>query len=264
VPERLPEGYGVLVTRPRGQAAELAEAVRARGGTPFVFPALEIRPREAALVRRELRSLPPADITIFISRNAVRHGLAYASGRLAAIGPTTAEEIRRLGRAVDIVPASGFDSESLLAEPAFADLAGRCVRIVRGNPGRALLATELERRGARVDAVEAYRREMPRWTDEERRELAGLWQRGGINALVIMSVESLENLARLLPAGCHPGPPGPLLVTPAARVLKEARQRFPGCPAALAAGPRASELVDCLVEHTARAETPTGPFEPPD
>jgi uroporphyrinogen-III synthase len=229
-----------------------------------VFPALEIRPRDAALVRRELGSLPPADITIFISRNAVRHGLAYASGRLAAIGPTTAEEIRRLGRAVDIVPASGFDSESLLAEPAFADLAGRCVRIVRGNPGRALLATELERRGARVDAVEAYSREMPRLTEEERRELARHWHRGGINAIVIMSVESLENLARLLPAGCRPGPAGPLLVTPAARVLKEARQRFPGCPAALAAGPRASELVDCLVEHTARGETPTGPFEPPD
>jgi uroporphyrinogen-III synthase len=264
VPERLPEGYGVLVTRPREQAVELAGEVRARGGTPLLFPVLDIRPRDAAAVRRELAALPPADITIFISRNAVRHGLAYASGRLAAIGPTTAAEIRHLGRDVDILPATGFDSESLLAEPAFADLAGRRVRIVRGNPGRALLASELERRGARVDAIEAYSRAMPRYTKDERRDLADRWRRGAVDAIVIMSVESLENLARLLPQGCHPGPSGPLLVTPAARVIKEARQRFPGCRAALAAGPRASELVDCLVEHTARAECSKGPFEPPD
>lgn len=264
MPERLPEDYGVLVTRPREQAVELADEIRARGGRPLLFPAIEIRPRDPAIVKRELEASPPADITIFISRNAVRHGLVFASGRLAAIGPTTAAEIRRLGRRVDILSAAGFDSESLLAEPAFADLDGRCVRIVRGNPGRALLASELGRRGARVDAVEAYSRELPRYTDDERRELADHWQRSEVDAIVIMSVESLDNLARLLPDGCQPGPAGPLLVTPAERVLKEARQRFPGCPAALAAGPRASELVDCLAAHTARAEALTGPIEPPD
>ncbi len=263
MPEHLPPGYGVLITRPRDQSAELAGEVRARGGTPILFPVLEIRPRDPGAVAAEVASLPPADITIFISRNAVRHGIGYAAGQLAAIGPTTADEIRRLGHSVDITPASGFDSESLLAAPELADVNGRCVRIVRGNPGRAFLATELSRRGARVDYVEAYARSLPVISGEERMRLASRWQRGEVDAIVIMSVESLDNLARLLPVACQPGPAGPLLVTAATRVLKEARQRFPGCPAVLAAGPRVGELVDCLVDITAsRGASSTPPRQP--
>ena len=88
-------------------------------------------------------SLPDPDITVFVSRNAVEFGIAYAGGELAAIGPATAAAIRDAGSAVSICPASGFDSEHLLREPAFSDMAGKTVRIIRGNPGREKLATEL-------------------------------------------------------------------------------------------------------------------------
>ena len=45
------------------------------------------------------------------------------------------------------------------------------------------------------------------------------------------------------------------LVSPAARVIKEARNAFPGCPAILAAGPRTSDLVSALAEaDAARSE----------
>ena len=258
VPDRLPPGYAVLVTRPRTQGDELTAAIRDAGGEPVEFPVIEIRARDPAAVAADAAALPVPDVTIFVSSNAVQHGIEYGGGRLAAIGPATAAEIRRRGRTVDIEPASGFDSESLLAVPAFADIRGRAVRIVRGNAGRELLAAELARRGARVDYLAAYTRALPAHPPALVEAVAGRWRRGDIRAVIVMSVESLDNLARLLPADCLPGAAGPLLVTPAARVLKEFGQRYPGCPRALADGPRARELLDCIV-HSARASAPPGP-----
>lgn len=251
MPERLPPGYGVLVTRPREQAGDLADAVRARGGEPILFPVLEIVPRARDAVAADAAALPAPDITIFVSRNAVRHGIAFAGGRLAAVGPTTAAAIREHGAEAAIVPSAGFDSESLLAEPAFDDVAGSNIRIVRGSGGREVLAAELVRRGARVDYLEAYSRVRPVYSSAQLAELASGWRAGKVGAIVVLSVESLANLERLLPEGCRPGEAGPLLVTPAARVLKEVRTRFPGCIAVLAAGPRANDIVDSIADRLA-------------
>ncbi len=257
--ERLPPGYGVLVTRPRDQAGDLVDEVLRRGGTPHLFPVIEIRPRPRDVVASEAAALPAADISIFISRNAVVHGLEFAAGLLAAIGPSTAAELRRHGRTTDICPADGFDSESLLAEPAFAEVRGRCIRILRGSPGRELLAAELRRRGARVDYLQAYTRALPHYTGAQLETLAQSCREGAIAAIVVSSVEALGNLAQLLPAACRPGPAGPLLVTSAARVLKEVQLRYPDCPAILATGPRADELVDGIV---ARAGTTASDPQP--
>ena len=46
--ERLLDGAGVLVTRPRQQADELVEAIEARGGIAISFPVIEIVPRNTA------------------------------------------------------------------------------------------------------------------------------------------------------------------------------------------------------------------------
>lgn len=258
MPDRLPAGYGVLVTRSREQAGDLIDAVRARGGEPILFPVLEIAPRDRDAVAADAARLPAPDITIFVSRNAVLHGLEFAGGRLAAIGPTTAAAIRESGADVAIVPSDGFDSESLLAEPAFDDVADCNIRIVRGEGGREVLGTELARRGARVDYLAAYSRVLPVYSPAQLAELASNWRDGKIAAIVVLSVESLANLAHLLPDGCRPTEAGPLLVTPAARVLKEVRTRFPGSNTVLAAGPRANDIVDSIAEFLADRMADTG------
>ena len=195
------DGVGVLVTRPRQQADELVEAIEARGGKAILFPLIDIQARNPAEVQADIDSLNDPAITVFVSRNAVEHGLSYASGQVAAIGPTTAEAIRQRGSHVDICPASGFDSEHLLMESAFDDVRGKTIRIIRGNDGREHLANALSQRGANVEYLSTYERRRPRYTAAELSSLQQRWQAGDVSVVVVMSVQSLENLAALLPFG---------------------------------------------------------------
>mgnify|MGYP001815345486 FL=1 len=240
-------GAGVLVTRPAGQSAELISAIEAAGGRSIVFPVIEIAPRSPQDIVSDLGGLSEPDIVIFVSRNAVEHGLAWSGvGAIAAVGPATASAIEAAARVVDIRPASGFDSESLLAEPALTDVRGKTIRIIRGNGGRELLATTLRERGASVQYLEVYARRTPEYDEAEIADLVRQLETGDIAAVIVMSVESFRNLLALLPESCHEALAETRLVTPAARVIKEVTDRLPGCPATLADGPGADEIVRAI------------------
>jgi uroporphyrinogen-III synthase len=242
-------GVGVLVTRPRAQAAELMLAIQSKGGTAIAFPVIEIVPRDASAIESDVRALPIPDIALFVSRNAVYHGLTYAEGAIkGATGPTTAAAIESAGQTVQIKPLQGYDSESLLAEPALQDVAGKQILIVRGGDGRELLATTLAERGATVNYLSVYER---RLADSSRESLASIeaaWRDGKISAVTIMSVETLTNLIALLPDGCIQQLAVLPLVTPSTRVIKELLARFPASKPVLAAGPQADDMVNAIIE----------------
>lgn len=251
MPERPLQDVGVLVTRPRTQAGELVAAIERNGGHAWCFPVLEILPLDDDDVRAAAAALPPPDITIFISRNAVEFGIEYAAqARIAVIGPATARAVADAGRVVDIQPAGGFDSEHLLAEPAFADIAGRNVRIIRGSSGRELLAEELRARGARVDYLSVYERRLPEPGPDEMAGLEARWRQGQIDVVIAMSRESLQNLVALLPAWCAAQLESTPLVTPSGRVIKEVLERFPASRPILAPGPGADDMVDAIIATT--------------
>ena len=151
------------------------------------------------------------------------------------------------GSIVDIVPAAGYDSEHLLAEPALTDVAGKVVRIIRGNQGRELLADTLRRRGATVEYLSVYDRVVPSYTPEELSAVEANFHSGRINAVVVMSVETLLNLIDILPASCHDELARTPLVTPAPRVIKEAVDRFPRIPTTLAEGPQTANIVNAIL-----------------
>jgi uroporphyrinogen-III synthase len=241
------EGVGVLVTRPRAQAIGLVSAIEDAGGTAFCFPVMEIAALDENVVSANAAALARPDIVVFVSRNAVEYGLRYTGGgKIAVIGPATAKAVTSAGRIVDIQPASGFDSEHLLAEPALQDIEGRHIRIIRGNNGRELLADELRAHGAVVDYLAVYERRLPDVSAQTLADIESRWRQGEIAVITVMSVQSLQNLATLLPAWCESQLESTPLVTPAARVLKEALKRYPASRPILASGPEAREMVEAI------------------
>lgn len=195
-------GRTVLVTRPAKQAAALAQAIRAVGGTAFAFPALAVEAVPQDELSVPLARLAEADIAIFISPNAAQFGMAAihsggslpASVEVFAVGLGTARALHAQGVSGVITP-DGQDSEALLALPQLQDVAGKRVVIVRGVGGRALLAETLRTRGAQVDLMECYRRLRPQ---VDAAPLLARWQAGGIDAVTVTSAETLHNLAALL------------------------------------------------------------------
>jgi uroporphyrinogen-III synthase len=241
-------GFGVLVTRPETQAAELIEAIQSKDGKAIHFPAIEIVPREEAVVASEAAALAKPDIVIFASRNAVQHGLSHTDGAaIAAIGGGTAAAIQAAGEAVDIEPGAGFDSESLLQHPALKDVQAKVVRIIRGGDGRELLANTLRDRGATVTYLAVYDRERPAISSQDREKLETIWRAGEIHAITVMSVETLTNLTALLPDWCRQQLDRVPLVTPALRVIKEIQNLYPSATTILAAGPQAADMLDAII-----------------
>jgi uroporphyrinogen-III synthase len=242
------EGVGVLVTRPRAQAAEFVDAIEAAGGSAVCFPVIEIATVDENVVSANAVQLPAADIVVFVSRNAVEYGLRHAGeGRIAVIGPATAAAVVAAGHVVDIQPAGGYDSEHLLAEPELKDVAGMNVRIIRGSAGRELLAEELKSRGAKVDYLSVYERRLPIIGPELEADLEARWRAGHISVVTVMSVQSLKNLLTLLPKWCREQLASTSLVTPAGRVLKEMLDLYPASRPVLASGPRAEQMVQAII-----------------
>jgi uroporphyrinogen-III synthase len=243
-------GVGVLVTRPADQAGDLVNAIESEGGSVVLFPTIEILPLAPAEIVGRLRRLRDPDIALFVSANAVRYGLEHAGeARIAAIGPATAAAIEAAGRSVDIRPSDGFDSEHLLAEPELQDVDGAVVRILRGRTGRELAAETLTARGANVEYLAVYDRRKPDYAPAVTAELEGRWRAGAIDVVTVMSVESLTNLVALLTSWCKARMALTPLVTPAARVLKEALALYPDMPVAHAQGPGAAEMVHAIARY---------------
>ena len=163
-------GLNIVVTRPREQAAQLAQSIAQAGGTAILFPLLEIsQPANPQPLRELVTRLHEFDLAIFISPNAVRYGMEAirAAGtlpaqlKIATVGQGSAKALRDLGVQEIIAPHDRFDSEALLALPELQNVQGWRVVIFRGDGGRELLGDTLKARGASVEYAECYRRAKP-------------------------------------------------------------------------------------------------------
>ena len=193
-------GRGIVVTRPVHQSAQLAELIRQHGGTPILFPVLEILDTEDlqplnALIDR----LDDFDLAIFISPNAVQKAMNLIKARrelpaklkMAAIGRGSTKELKHFGVDNVITPAKRFDSENLLAMPELQDVTGKRIVIFRGDGGREVLGDTLISRGATIEYAECYRRARP---NTSAGELLRYWVRNELQAIIVTSGEGLHNL----------------------------------------------------------------------
>ncbi len=167
---------------------------------------------------------------------------------MAAIGPSTATAIQATGQTVDICPREGYDSESLLEEPALNAVSGKQILIIRGDSGRELLAETLAARGANVNYLCVYNRQLPIANPDLSAAVEARWRKGEISIITVMSVQTLDNLLALLPDWCVAQLENTPLVTPAARVIKVALDRHPASRTVLASGPGAEQMVQAIIE----------------
>jgi uroporphyrinogen-III synthase len=245
-------GLRVVVTRPVRHAEELADAISAAGGRVIRFPVIDIVARDSDEVAGMLAAGATPDILIFVSRNAAAFGPPASSvtgASIAAIGPSTAAELKDAGFTVDIVPGSGFDSEHLLGHPALSDVSGKSITIVRGEDGRELMADTLRSRGANVSYLPVYERKPHVVDSQELSRLVQHFAQDEIDCVTVMSVATLENFLRLIPDSCREKMRKTLLVAPSERVIQTAKDLIPGAPTALASGPQVAAMVDALIAH---------------
>jgi uroporphyrinogen III methyltransferase/synthase len=205
-------GRRILVTRPVGQAGRLRALLEAAGAEVLSLPAIRIEPPEdwgpldAALARLErFRWL------VFTSANGVLFVLdrlrAGGGGpgdlrrtRLAAIGPQTADTLRRAGLETEVVPGE-YRAEGLVEALRARVRPGDAVLLARAAEARDVLPRELAALGAEVTVVPAYRTVLAREGAEELRALLGA---GGIDAVTFTSSSTVRGLVALLGAAEAP------------------------------------------------------------
>jgi uroporphyrinogen III methyltransferase / synthase len=160
-------GKKILVTRPVHQAVALSGPLAELGAEVLFQPAIEISPPEDwALVDAALNRLSKFDWLVFSSSNGVRFLLdrleaktgrdlrALGKTKIAAIGPGTAEELRRYHLKADLVPDE-FRAESLAGGLA-GNARGQRFLLARASRGREVLADELTAAGGIVEQVVVY------------------------------------------------------------------------------------------------------------
>ncbi|WP_312109759.1 uroporphyrinogen-III synthase [Pantoea septica] len=197
----------ILVTRPEPAASALVTRLRGLGRQAWSLPLIEFAPGSYLdRLPQQLAALRGGDLVFLLSQQVIhyaqpaliRHQAAwpadvdyYAIGRSTALAFHTAS-----GRHVDY-PRAQETSEALINLAALQRVSGKKALILRGNPGRELLAETLTARGAEVSFSQCYQRCQRHYDGpvEGRR-----WRNRGITTLVVSSGEMLQQLFSLFPA----------------------------------------------------------------
>lgn len=232
--------------------------MRAAGGYPILFPAIEIvAARDLAAFHDKVDRLEAFDMAIFISPNAVTRALDLVAARhafprsltVAAVGDATVRALARRGIEGVIAPAHSFDSEALLALPPLHEVSGKRIVIFRGEGGRDLLGETLTARGARVEYAECYRRTVPQLDPQP---LLEAWTRGELDAVVVTSSEGLANLFVMVGTDGEAHLKATPVFVPHARIAENARLK--GVRQIVTTGPGDAGVIQALIAYFSSPE----------
>jgi uroporphyrinogen III methyltransferase / synthase len=193
-------GKRIVVTRAREQASDLKRILEDSGAQVLQFPTIEIAPAEStASLDRVIEALPDYAWLVFSSTNGVKFfferlaqkgkdARALAGRMIAAVGDTTAVELRSHGVNPDLIPDK-FQSIALL--PYFeGDQAGVRFAVIRASEGKDDLIDALRKRGAEVDLAVAYE---TRAADFDLAELREWIASDAIDAVTFTSASTVDH-----------------------------------------------------------------------
>ncbi len=207
-------GQTILVTRTRQQASGLSDQLSRLGARVIEAPTVELVPPDNFTpVDQALGALHSYTAVVFTSANGVQAAWQRLlvmgkdsrawPGRVAAIGPATAEALRAIGIVADIIPDK-FVGEALAAQlrKCFADgaavpapLAGRRFLLLRADIARPALREELIRAGASVEDIAIYQTVKP---DALAPPAMDALEAGMLNWITFTSASTAENLHAML------------------------------------------------------------------
>ena len=188
------------------QAGEFVERLRALGADAFELPTIRIEPPRD---KREFYELVADshiyDWIIFTSPNGAdaffnaffeiyRDARDIGCARIAAIGPATAERVRRYHLQVDVQPEKYVAEAIIEALQKETSLENLKILLARAEGARELLARELTRLGAIVDEAVAYR------TVPETNDVTGgikRFREEGADMITFTSSSTVENFLAL-------------------------------------------------------------------
>lgn len=199
-------GRTVAVTRPRGRAAGLADALRDLGAHVRDVPLIETVPVASDDLVPVMRRLGEYAWLLLSSVEGARcladaldaAGLdarALAGLRVGAVGPATASELRRIGVRADMVPET-FDTVALGRAVVSAARAGERVLLLRARDGSRALPRTLSEAGVPFDDVAAY--DTRARAGDDVRELASALLAGRVDAVTLTSPSCARALAAAL------------------------------------------------------------------
>lgn len=202
-------GQTIVITRTRQQASEISRKLETLGAAVIEAPTIEIHePDDLTQVDAALRHIAEYEWVCFTSANGVvaakkrlielhLDARAFGSAKVAAIGPATADAIRReLCLRVDLCPAS-FVAEALAEElSARNEVKGRRYLLLRADIARPVLLQRLLAGGAaEVKDIALYE---TRPTSQLPAGLAETIDAGRVQWITFSSSSTVRNFLSLL------------------------------------------------------------------
>ncbi len=199
-------GKGIVITRPEAQAGEFASLLHAEGARVINFPTIKIVPPVSYDgLDRAIGDLSSYQWIIFTSANGVAFFLRRLKElgrdirdlkdlRICTIGPATAAQLEYLGVRVDLVPDE-FISEGVVKAFEKIDLTRRKILLPRAETARDVIPEGLEKLGATVDVVTAYKTVN---SGKDKSELENLMREGKVDVITFTSPSTLYNFMEIM------------------------------------------------------------------
>ncbi len=204
-------GKTIVVTRARDQASDFARELEDMGARVIEFPTISIvEPEDFSPMDKAIREIDTFHWLVFTSVNGVESffnrlfclgkDARWLKGvRICAIGPATAEEVRRYAIRVDCQPAKYVAEEVLeeLKRQEPGGLAGKRVLMPRADIARSFLPQELKKLGAEAVDLVAYRTVLAEPASQEGTLLERL-QKEEVDIVTFTSSSTVRNFVEII------------------------------------------------------------------